>query len=408
MLRLRTSLTGGPAAFLVLIGCAPLAAQQTELSSRVSGRISLSPAQLARLRAPNTILQSIGPRGIDTIGTGATVSLAPGEIVIAAPAGHATAGITTHSTGSRPNHFDISVPILALTRRGPRTLVVSVETGAGLRYDAGESAFSGVLHIGLEDADEPDRRLELQSAVPLQIIPLAGSASPDLIEMAHTEVPFQRVRLLASEPGDSLGIRILYALRQPVLVSVPVQRARLEINPTRVRINGFGLERATLSAVLPTELSIDSLPVSFSAPSEPDPLTAFATRNRPAITKIRSRGIGIDTVFAAGPHFVRRGAAIVEYAFPCLFLAAALLGGLVGAAIREAARKGRRSSSGRLPLNLLSGVLVGLLAAVAFPFVSLIPIRIDGPPVEAVVFAVAGIAAVLGAAALAGLLKKEA
>jgi hypothetical protein len=83
-----------------------------------------------------------------------------------------------------------------------------------------------------------------------------------------------------------------------------------------------------------------------------------------------------------------------------LFGAAALLGGTVGVAIREWSVRGRKRGKQGIRARVAS-VLLGFLIAVAYAIgVNLLPIVIPGPVVEASVFVVAGLGAILGLAVL--------
>jgi hypothetical protein len=373
------------------------------LPLRASGQRATVPrATLERLRtSPDILLSRVNRSGaVDTVSRDVEVTLRPGDFIVAVPPDGTRPVVVADSMASNEGKFDIAVPILTLTRDGPRTLLVTVETGGGLTYVPDEEAFVGVVHIGLKDMERPNERFDLQAPMPIQIIAGSGAATPDLLQMDHTHVPLLPIRVVDAAPPDSFALRILYTRQDPVTVSVPIRRVALAVTPARARINAFGLERATFAVPLPTELSLDSVGVTFSAAIEPDPVTTFATRSRPAITRVRSRGSGSDTLTVTGPHYLQGAAIPIDYVFPWRFALAAMLGGLLGGTLRMLARSERTSHA--FLNHGVTGVLLGLLVAVLYAVGANVqlPIVISGPPVEAVILGVAAVAAFTGTSIL--------
>lgn len=364
-------------------------------------RTMISADHLAKLSAArNTTLQRVGPGGIDTIRDDRAIVLDSGEVIVATRPLHEQV-VSRDSSAGIGLHWDVPVSLIVPTESGPRTLRVTIQTGGGLTYIPDQATFAGDVLVGLEDEERPYDRIVLTTPVLIQTIPIGGEVTPDTVSLAHTQIPLQRLRVTARSPGDSIALRILYASQDPMDIQVPVRRAALAIAPARIRINGLGLEKARFAVTLPSDLDVDSLPVSISSLLQPDARIAYAVAGRPAMFTVQSRGVGSDTLRAVGPHYVLGTLATVEYVLPWLFLAAALLGGMVGMTIREVTKEGRESARDHINANALAGVLVGLLVAVAFAVgINLLPIAVSGPPVEAVVFVVAGLGAFLGGTAL--------
>lgn len=364
-------------------------------------RTTVSVDQLTKLGAArNTTLQRVGPGGVETIRNDRPIVLDSGDVIVATPPPQEQV-VSRDSSAGMGIHWDVPVSLIVPTEAGPRTLRVTIQTGGGLTYIPDQGTFAGDVLVGLEDEERPHDRIVLTTPVLIQTIPMVGEVTPDTVSLAHTQVPLQRLHVTARSPGDSIALRILYASQDPLDIQVPVRRAALAIAPTRIRINGLGLEKARLAVMLPSDLDVDSLPISVSSLLQPDARTAYTVAGRPAMFTFQSRGLGFDTLRAVGPHFVHGSVATIEYVLPWLFLVAALLGGMVGMTIREVTKEGREVARSHVNVNALAGVLVGLLVAVAFAVgVNLLPIAVSGPPVEAVVFVVAGLGAFLGGTAL--------
>jgi hypothetical protein len=361
--------------------------------------VRIPKSQLQRLRASSaTLVRQTGEPRLDTIPrTDTTIVLRPREFVIAAPLRGTSFSVRDSAQSTGPQ-LNLPIEFLAATRRGVRQLRVVIDPGEGLSYNSIRATFTSSVHIGLEDQDRPDERVDLQWPFPLQVIAMGGTTTPEVLQLDHTEVPLESVLIEHPAPGDTLRFRVHYSQQSPVEVALPVQRVALAISPSHVRISGLGLEQATFSVRLPSQLSVDSFLVTFSVSEgpTPDPPDAYATGTRPARTTLRSKGGGQVTLRAEGPHFTRAATATIEYVFPWLFLGTAVAGGFLGVVIRESTRKGKRTR-GSFVRQGLAGVLVGLLVAVAYAIgVNLLPFQINGPPVEATVFFVSGVGAILG------------
>jgi hypothetical protein len=384
--------------FACAVAVAPAVAQ-------AQSRVAVPADQLTKLRTRSATLQRIGPAGVDTIRGDVSVALSPGEILVATDEGRGTAPLAADSSAGAGWHWDVPLSLIVPTDAGARTLRVTVQTGAGLVYSRTDGTFTGDVLIGLEDEESPFATVTLNTPVVVQTISLAGEVSPEIVRLAHTQVPLQRLRVTSRSPGDSVPLRILYAQQAPMDIHVPVRRTPLVVAPERVRINGFGLEKARFSVMLPSELETDSVQIGFSSVLQPEARSAYAGRGSPAVTTIQSRGVGRDTLRVVGPHYVIGTQAVIYYAPPWLFLLAAILGGIVGTLVRDIPRKShppdRPMDRGRIARNIVAGVLAGLLVAVAYAIgVNLLPISVTGPPVEAVIFVVSGIGAFLGGASL--------
>lgn len=373
----------------------------TPLVTHAQSRVAVPTDQLTKLRTRGTTLQRVSQTGVDTIRPDESVVLNPGEILVVADERQGMTALTPDSSAGVGWHWDVPLSMIVPTEAGPRTLRVTVQTGAGLVYVRSDGTFAGDVLIGLEDEERPFARVALTTPVLVQTISLAGEVSPDTISLAHTQVPLKRLRVTSQSPGDSVPLRILYAQQAPMDIHVPVRRTPLVVAPASVRINGFGLEKAKFSVMLPSELEPDSVQIGFSSVMQPEARSAYAVTGKPAVTTIQSRGVGRDTLRVIGPDYVIATQAYIYYAPPWLFLFAAVLGGLVGTLIRDMPRKNHPVERRRLAANILAGVLVGLLVAVAYAIgVNLLPISVNGPPVEAVIFVVSGVGAFLGGGSL--------
>jgi hypothetical protein len=173
-----------------------------------------------------------------------------------------------------------------------------------------------------------------------------------------------------------------------------------------------GQERANAAAVPQREVvalrdRIARLPaatvdtsVVMAAPETESAATASAAGT--GATSIRSVSTGKAVITASGPAFTEASAQ-VEFLFPTRFLAAGILGGLAGGALRLGVPRrgaGRRVLA-KLGLSVICGAIVFALYALG---ANVIGFKLPGRAGELVVFVVAA----LGALGGVGLLKTPA
>ncbi len=301
--------------------------------------------------------------GTQPIPQGASqVTLAPGAFLVA-PLGSTT---QSHVTPAG-KHFDLPFQLYGVKAAGGgvRFRVRFDVAGGGLRYDPADGNFRGDLLVGLEDVSQPGATDRLAGAVRMQLTG-PDTVSPEQLTLSHTNIPFQTVRLVAATHDDVVTVHIRPSFEpNGVDARIPVRRPLVLATLTPKRIDGYGLETATLTIVGSAGVPKESLAVSLSAERGALGATSLdVPRNRSVTTTLRSRGVGPDrltiTSVRSDPFVLT-----ITYAFPVAFLIFALFGGLVGTLISLFQARGRQRAAVRARY-MAAGVLSGLVAVVAW------------------------------------------
>ena len=363
----------------VLALAGPLAAQQ--------GRVIHQPV-ITRLRGDSTrprVLTRISPGKTDTLrGRIDSVRLRPGQVIAVT--------LDTTSPATLPFRY-LSTDSAAAATLYLRP-AVEIEP---LAYAGATHEFRGALHVGLEDSLDPAESHRLASPIRFLLNGDRVSVTPSALSLMHTNLPFERVGLAAASPGESVRVHIRPAFNpRGVDVWVPVQRPAITLEPVTPAVTGLGLAVAIVHVTLPTEAGTTPRVVRLSAKRaipEPSELTLAGGETRDA--KVRSVGIGPDTLYARSDPF-HSDRVVIVYTWPIRFLAAALLGGLLGSVVAGygARRRGKGTSRGAYGLG---GLATGLLVAIAFAVgLNLTGLELVTQYGEAVVFVVAALGALLG------------
>ena len=267
--------------------------------------------------------------------------------------------------------------------------------GAPLEYTG--TTFRGSIVLGLVDTLQPDRTVTLPVPIWFHLSAEAGAVNPADVPIRHTSLPPSAAVVTAATPGDSLRVLVQPALMlTPITTWLAVHRTLLTLEPATARIAGFGLGRTELHVSLPTVAGAARRDVVLSARrGTPDPSIVSLAGGETGRSAIRSSGVGRDTITAtSGP--LRAAPLEMVYGWPFLFLAASLLGGIVGSVMDcEAIR--RRGTPASRRAFVVSGLAAGIFAAVAI-VIGLNVTGVDLPETsgEAVVFVVAALGTVLG------------
>ena len=285
---------------------------------------------------------------------------------------------------------------LAAQPRAARPLALRAYVqGSPLEFTG--TAFRGSVALGLVDTLQPDRTVTLPVPIWFHLSAEAGAVNPADVAIRHTSLPPSAAVVTAAAPGDSLRVLVQPALTlTPITTWLAVHRTLLAVDAATARIAGFGLASTELHVTMPAGVGAARRDVVLSARrGTPDPSVVTIGAAETGRSTIRSSGVGRDTITAAsGP--LRSAPLELVYGWPFLFLAAALLGGVVGSVMDcEAIR--RRGTPASRRAFVVSGVAAGLFAAVAI-VIGLNVTGVDLPETsgEAVVFVVAALGTVLG------------
>jgi hypothetical protein len=316
--------------------------------------------------------------GIDTVqATAAGLSLQRGEFaVLGAAAGvrqvagpPAVQGTTAQDSGVlaavspfRTMPFVLVTPDSALT--GEWVLRPIYKIVEPMRWQADSGRFSGSFFFALQDTVRPRESRPVAPAIPFALIGDAQVA-PAEVAIAHTNLPLQRVVVLARDAADSVRVHVVpgseLAGRD---LWIPVEPG-LTVTIEPRRIQGWGIQTAKVIVRIVGRSVIEPVTASVSATrSALDTSRVVIDESGTGEVRLRSGGMGTDTieVFVAGIGRVRQTANVT---LPWVFLIAALLGGVFGGLGAAAQRKqGRRKA--RWGEHAIKGVFAGLLAALAW------------------------------------------
>jgi len=267
--------------------------------------------------------------------------------------------------------------------------------GGGMRPQSG-GGFLGRIFAAVHDLKRPGESRPLSPPIEILVTAEVDEVQPRRISLDRTN-RFTEVTLRAASPSDLVHVRLVPSFDpEGTEIEVPVVRGHLQLTVSPSRIQGLGLETARVQVRATGLPSADGIAVALSSDRgslEASELTLGATGV--ATTTIRSVTTGVATVRAEAAGLAPADAKVL-FVFPWLFLAAAVLGGVVGSLIRWARTEvaGRRS----LWLELLVlGVLVGLVVASAYSIgINLIGFEPATHAGEAVVFVLSALGAFFG------------
>jgi hypothetical protein len=274
--------------------------------------------------------------------------------------------------------------------------------GSPLRYQPERKRFEGTLNVGVVDIGGRRATRQLSEAIVFQVIG-AVTAIPELVRAESTAPPYQTITIVTDSADAPVDVQVVSNVTpEGVKLTLPVQPA-LFVRVTPPQIQGWGLETADVlvqsRALGPTanrqvQLSTDG---GIVAPTE---LTLSAAGTGAA--SIRSVSTRKAVITVSGQGFTEASAP-VEFLFPAQFLAAGILGGLAGGALRLGVprRGASRRALAKLGLAVICGAIVFALYALG---ANVIGFQLPGRAGELVVFAVAA----LGALGGVGLLKMPA
>lgn len=270
---------------------------------------------------------------------------------------------------------------------------------APLVYSGRVHEFRGVLHVGFEDSLDPSGSHRLQAPVALLLSAGGARLTPASVVVEHTNLPFVAVQVAVESPGESLWVHLRTAFNpRGVDVAIPIERPAITLQVVTNGVPGFGLAAAIVHVTLPIEAHtvprVVRLHARHSTP-EPSEVTLAGGETRDA--RVRSIGIGTDTIYAESAPF-RPARIVLSYTWPIHFLVTSLVGGLCGIGLARASAK-RRGGHASHPLHLLLGLASGLFVAAAFAVgLNLTGLKIATQYGEAVGVIVAALGAMFGIA----------
>jgi hypothetical protein len=267
-----------------------------------------------------------------------------------------------------------------------------------LRYLPDAGIFRGSLLVGLQDSLAPAVRREI-GAIPLMLASNGeegDSIAPRQLQIGFTNYPLERVIVIAREPRDSVGVRVIPQFDpRGTVVWLPVHPALVLDAPKKAA--GLGIQTVSFPVRVIGASLRDSVTVTLAV--DPGSLKEESVRIGPAgsaTVHLRSAGTGAAHITATSPG-IDTATATIQFGWPVWFLLAALLGGAVGGVGKHVTRSPARKTGFLRPI--LVGALIGFVVAVAYYAVSvtLLPFPVDVPFFnESAVFALAMLGAFFG------------
>jgi hypothetical protein len=351
-------------------------------------RTQLSAADLSRLSRSWTLSDVVVP-----LTFGDTLAVAEPSVAGALPDVLADAAI-------------YRVPEMEIVRRPPeggtpaRNAALELFLRAQpLRFDAATDAFVGRVDIWTRDPLEPSSTGPLPRALPVQLFPDVGEASPNPARLERIGVPATTIELRESRPLDAVDVLVVtenrpegYPLRVPV-------RPALDLRVASDTVQAWGVEKLTLSLGVLGRGDVDSAEVNLLVGRSPDSRTVTVASGAPAQVTVRSGSPG-DAVVQASSAELGEAMRVVHYAFPWRFCVAALFGGILGSFLAGSAPPANEEAAGgwgRRVAPFARGVVAGVLAVAAYLLLgmNLLPVELPSEAVynEGLVLVVAALAA---------------
>jgi hypothetical protein len=390
----------------VCVGILPALGGAQEVKSRVITHAEL-PAIFRESLSVHGVTRQTGAR-IDTVrGSPASLSVATNQLLAVHVGDRPTyvAAPLTSSIKGRPapetvrGHYVLPTRYLATDAAAATTLVLRpiYVSGAPLAYVPAEHLFRGDLLIGVEDSASPSVAVTLAKPIEFQFAGDADTLSPAALEVNHTNLPLDTVKVSATNPGDSVRVHIVPELDPngiDIWLHVAPVLTFLEIPG---QVEGLGLEDAVVVVgIVGTTIRDTALVTLTTTDGTFESSQVKLGPGGTTTAHLRSRGIGPVTLSAIAPG-LDAVTGTVTFVFPWMFLIAALLGGTFGGTVKWL--NGPTHTSSAWAATAVRGAAVGAIAAIVYYAirVNLLPVTIDIQYLnEAAVFALALLAGLFG------------
>jgi len=273
-------------------------------------------------------------------------------------------------------------------------IVVDVQ-GGGMNLSQDETQFEGIIQIGVLDEINPNLTRPLPNPVQMQITADIARVEPTSnFNIDHTNLPFSRLSLIAVEPKPvTLQIRSSFAQQ--------LEEEKLSVHPVITataspqKIEGLGIGTADITVQIESLRQKEGVGVTLDT-NKGQLETTRLTLDKEGIatTKIRSVGVGVATITVRSAK-AARAEIRVTFLWPWVFLLCALMGGLIGSAIRLL--RSKTSHARRVIRRIIRGILIALLVNAAYAVgITLIGVSLKASAGEALNFVLAAIGSYLG------------
>jgi hypothetical protein len=350
-----------------------LALVTADLSVHAQRRVSVD---VSRMKAQSVMVEQASGRGREVNAAAAQVMVAPWQYVIARTGDQVLAA----APPAGQDHAWTLPLILSTADEAGRQLDLEIVVTAanGLMLRDSDGVYSGDVFVGV--LNRQNRAASDQLGAPVHVM-LAGQVDtidPAVgVRISHTNQPFARLAIRARPTGDQVMLRARASFAtDETEVPIPVVRPGLVIDLSPGDIQGFGLETADIIVRADGHPNPEGRAVSVVVTGgriEPSGLLTLNERGV-ATARLRGNGLGEATITASGTGFRDSTGRQIKYAWPFLFIGAAILGGLLGGYLRYRPRRGARTGLGTaLARGALQGIGVAVLYAIGINVIAWAP-----------------------------------
>lgn len=348
---------------------------------------------VSKLAGPKTVVSATAVRRIPA--DAAKMTIRPDEYVIARWTAKDLPTTPVQATSNQA--VAAGYGFIAITRDGREVRFRPIIETSGNLQVTPDGTFEGRIFVGLQDLRDPAAAYELPNAVALLVSGQVDSVAPRQLSLTHTNLPFEEITIGARDPSDELELQLLATgTTERATARLKVARPRLEIVPSRRRIQGFGFERMDVTVrAVGIQRSAERVVSLVSEPGSFESAQVSLNEQGTAVARLRSVSVGTATVQASSPPLTAASAE-VQFVWPVATLIASILGGMVGAFIKRM-QGGRIRSSRAFRSVLLVGVLSGIVVVALYAVgVNVLPVQPTATAGEVLTFAMAAVGGYLG------------
>lgn len=223
-----------------------------------------------------------------------------------------------------------------------------------------------------------------------------SSIIPGALKIDHLNIPSTKIALAADMVRDSAEIKVITTSNPGGYTTFLKVTPRLVISTNQTTLQGLGVEEVPVNVMFEGSSSSDSVTVNFSTQKGVvTPNSISVHYNKPSTVYLRSDGLGHSNLSAITSSFPNSNVLIFKYAFPWLFLLAAIGGGLVGSVAKYLIAVKNNQS---MLKPIVGGILIGIIGAVAYYGLGINLLGVSlSPALNALaVFALSGLCAYFG------------
>ena len=309
------------------------------------------------------VLSAAGTSGINIPDS---ITISPDEYLVL-ETGRAAKAIGCNRNGTE-KCIQAPFKFLAMTSRGEElNLSLELESQNNLRYKGSKDHFTGKVFVLLRDMAAPNAVKNISTAINIAISGPLDEIKPAAMLNIRKTNTFQEVELEVRIPEEPTIIQFTPEhSAAPQEVEFGVSRLKLEVTVGQNPILGYGLGTTTVTVKVNGTEDIPPGSISISSiKGQLDHDSIKFDADGAAHTSIRSSSIGKDTITATLSPFTP-GSATVTYTSLWSWLAAVLIGAVLGIALRVTMRMRNPDMKGGLAFDISIGLLGGLFTALLY------------------------------------------